>query len=239
MCVRSWECLNSSCAACLCTGMCSSPKPTDNLTWFPAESRAVLRAGCLLCLFCGFGYFFFSPCWLPAICSSRNVVAFQSQFQRTDLPAPAPSKPLPGREAAGSSPTLQCCFSSSRCCSACCGWAGRDADPGRAKAMCVGKRQWCFSGALRRFCGAEISSLWRRENLGAAALEEQDFLKGVKEFEEWVQQLWEGELIPFANYWEKEEEGETWKNMESIGNCSESRKYMEFWSHIFNCLLEA
>lgn len=58
MCVRSWECLNSSCAACLCTGMCSSLKPTDNLTWFPAESRAVLRAGCLLCLFCGFGYFF-------------------------------------------------------------------------------------------------------------------------------------------------------------------------------------
>lgn len=61
MCVRSWECLNSSCAACLCTGTCSSPKPTDNLTWFPAESRAVLRAGCLLCLFCGYGYFFFPP----------------------------------------------------------------------------------------------------------------------------------------------------------------------------------
>lgn len=43
--------------------MCSVPvhlKPTDNLTWFPAESRAVLRPGCLLCLFCGFGYFFFS-----------------------------------------------------------------------------------------------------------------------------------------------------------------------------------
>lgn len=35
--------------------MCSYLKPTDNL---PAESRAVLRAGCLLCLFCGFGYFF-------------------------------------------------------------------------------------------------------------------------------------------------------------------------------------
>lgn len=44
--------------------MCSVPvhlKPTDNLTWFPAESRAVLRPGCLLCLFCGFGYFFFFP----------------------------------------------------------------------------------------------------------------------------------------------------------------------------------
>lgn len=92
-------------------------KPTDNLTRFPAESRAVLRAGWLPCLFCGFGYFFF-PCWLPAICSSRNVVAFQSQFQITDMPAPAPSKALPGREAAGSSPNLQCCFSSSRCCSA-------------------------------------------------------------------------------------------------------------------------
>lgn len=167
-----------ACAVCLCTGMCSYLNPTDNPTLLPPESRAVLRAGWLLCLFCGFGYFF--PCWLPAICSSRNVVAFQSQFQITDMPVPAPSKPLPGREAAGSSPNLYCCFSSSRCCSASCGCRGRDADPERGKVMweqewLVGERQCCLTSALRRQksilfeekvefgdCGFEGTGLFKR-----------------------------------------------------------------------------
>lgn len=43
-------------------------------------------------------------------------------------------------------------------------------------------------------------------------------------------------LIAFANCGEEVEEGEKW---ESIGNCTESRKYMEFWGYIFNGLLKA
>lgn len=52
----------SMCSVCVCTDMCSYLKPTDNLTCLPAESRAVLRAGWLLCLFCGSGYFFPADC---------------------------------------------------------------------------------------------------------------------------------------------------------------------------------
>lgn len=217
--------------------MCSSLKPTDNLTWFPAESRAVLRAGCLLCLFCGFGYFFFplliaSNLFIQECCGVSKAVpenwsASTSSFQASSWEGSSRQLSYPSVLLLQQQMLLSFL------------WVHREGCWPRQGKGSVGKRLCCFPGALRRLCGAEISSLSRRENLGAAALKEQDFLKGVKEFEEWVQELWEGELIPFANYWEKKEKGEKWNNMESIGNCSESRKYMEFWGHIFNCLLEA
>lgn len=64
---------------------------------------------------------------------------------------------LSGREAAGSSFNLYCCFSSSRYCFASSWYRGRDAG-GAWPSMGRGKRGDCLTDALRRLHGAESSS---------------------------------------------------------------------------------
>lgn len=116
---------------------------------------------CSVCLF---------PSWrLPAICSSRDVVAFQSPFQIMDIQVLVPSKYLPGREAAGGFSNLCCCFSNSSCCFAACWYRGRDAGgawPGEG----------CWNSSPEGLRGAEISSVCAKKRK-TAALKDQDFFK--------------------------------------------------------------
>lgn len=162
---------------------------------------------------------FLFPSWrLPAICSSRDVVAFQSPFQITDIQVLVPSKYLPGREAAGGFSNLCCCFSDSSCCFAACWYRGRDAGgawPGE------GMLEQQPQGALRgrnQFCLCN-----KEENLGTAALKDQDFLK--KEQNNMESERGSEESGDSLCRRERTVgKGKKWKNMEGMENCMKSRQ---------------
>lgn len=118
----------STCSVCHCTCMHSYIKSTYKLILLTDECVAVRRAVCFVV---------FSPhdCQ-QSVCSSRNVLGFQSSFQITDTQVSVPSKYLPRKEAASNCTNLYCSFSSSRCCFASCWDSGNDAggsDPERWK----------------------------------------------------------------------------------------------------------
>lgn len=111
-------------------------------------------AMCRAFLFCVFPF----SQWLPAICSSRSVLGFQSPFQITDTQVWVPSKNRLGEKQQAALLTFTAASQvASRCCFASSWYRGRDAG-GAWPSMGRGKRGDCLTGALRRLRGAESSS---------------------------------------------------------------------------------